>query len=555
MLVVEAADEIGGGTRSAELTQPGFVHDICSAIHPLGIASPFLRSLPLEQHGLEWIHPQIPVAHPLADGRAAVVHRSLEETAAGFGVDSDRYRRLLLPFVDRVDDLLQQVLGPLRLPRHPLLMARFGIRAVRSARSLVDVWFRDERVRGMFAGMAAHSVLPLDRSLTAAVGLMFAATAHSGGWPLPRGGSQQIANALASYLRSLGGEILTGTRIDSLADVPPTRVVLFDTTPSSLIQIAGDALPARYVRRLRTFRHGPGVFKVDWALDAPIPWKAPDCRRAGTVHLGGTFEEIADSERAAWSGNVSDRPFVLVAQQSLFDPSRAPAGKHTGWAYCHVPHGSTADLTEQIEAQVERFAPGFRALILARHTMSPTAMETYNANYIGGDITGGVMDFRQLFTRPVARWSPYTTPAANLLICSASTPPGAGVHGMCGYHAATGGPRPRAETTPRIRFNGPFLLRLLMRHVAVIYLAVVLMLSFVTFVLYGFDKRRARQNGRRVPENTLHLMALCGGWPGALIGQQVFRHKTQKLSFRIVLGLCVLLNLAVVIGLIVVLQG
>ncbi len=436
VLVLEAASEIGGGMRSAELTLPGFVHDICSAIHPLGVASPFFNSVPLAQFGLEWIHPDAPLAHPLADGRVAVVERSLESTASGFGRDGPAYRRLLEPLVEHADHLFEQLLGPIRLPRHPLLMLRFALRVMRSARGLAKGLFRDERTQGMFAGMAAHAVLPLDRLLTAAVGLMFCVTAHGGGWPLPRGGSQKIAAAMAGYLSSLDGEIVTGRRVATLAEVPPAKAILFDVTPRQLCRIAGEALPSGYRRKLAAFRHGPGVFKIDWALDGPIPWKAAECRRAGTVHVGGTFDEIAAAERSAWSRTPAQRPFVLVAQQSLFDDTRAPAGKHAGWAYCHVPHGSQVDMVERIEAQMERFAPGFRELILARHVMSPAGFQAHNANYIGGDITGGVMDLRQFLARPAFRFSPYSTPAKNLFLCSSSTPPGAGVHGMCGYHAA-----------------------------------------------------------------------------------------------------------------------
>ena len=437
VLVLEAADSIGGGLRSAALTLPGFVHDVCSAIHPLGIASPFFQSIPLHEYGLEWVHPDVPVAHPLEDGRVALVHRSLEATAKGLGADGTSYHRLLSPFVSNADRILRQVLGPVRWPRHPLLMTRFALRAVQSADRLARHWFRDDIAQGMFAGMAAHAVLPLEQRLTAAVGLMFCITAHGGGWPLPRGGTQRIADAMAAYLQSIGGTMETGVRVDSLKDVPTAKAVLFDTSPGALSRIAGDVLPLGYRRRLQRFRHGPGVFKVDWALDGPIPWKNNDCARAGTVHVGGTLREVAAAERAAWSGTPAERPFVLVAQQSLFDSSRAPRGKHTGWAYCHVPHGSTFDMTDRIESQIDRFAPGFRDRILNRCVTTPTALENYNPNYVGGDITGGVMDLGQIFTRPVARWNPYTTPVKNVFICSLPRHHrGAGVHGMCGYYAA-----------------------------------------------------------------------------------------------------------------------
>jgi phytoene dehydrogenase-like protein len=436
VLVLEAAEAIGGGTRSAELTLPGFVHDVCSAIHPLGVASPFFRSIPLEDLGLEWIHPGAPVAHPMADGSAAVVHRSLTAAAGGFGSDAAAYQRLLRPLVANADNLLQQVLGPPRLPRHPWLMFCFGMRGLHSARALVRRWFREDRVGGMFAGMAAHSILPLDRLLTGAVGLMFCMTAHSQGWPFPRGGSQQLANAMQQYLAALGGRVETGVRVRRLSDVPPARTILFDTSPRQLCEIAKEVLPSAYQRKLLRYRHGPGVFKVDWALDGPIPWRANECRQAGTVHVGGTFEEVAAAEQAAWTTTPAERPFVLVAQQSLFDPSRAPPGKQTGWAYCHVPAGCTFDMTDRIEARIEQFAPGFRDLVLERHVMTPSDFEQYNANYIGGDIAGGVMDWRQVLARPTARLTPYATPARHIFLCSASTPPGAGVHGMCGYYAA-----------------------------------------------------------------------------------------------------------------------
>lgn len=436
VLVVEAADEIGGGTRSAELTLPGFVHDVCSAIHALGVASPFFKSLPLDEYGLEWIHPEAPLAHALDDGDAAVAEQSLDATCEKLGRDGDAYRKLFAPLVNGSEKLLTQNLGPFCPPRNPWLMTQFGLRAVYSACGLARRRFRDDRAQGLFMGMAAHSVLPLEDFLTAAVGLMLGITAHDGGWPVAKGGSQQIANAMARYLKTLGGEIIVNRRVTAMSELPAADAYLFDISPRHLSTIAGDALPAGYRRKLERFRHGPGIFKLDWALDGPIPWAASECARAGTVHVGGTLDEVAAAERAPWEGRCADKPFLLVAQQSLFDPSRAPEGKQTGWGYCHVPHGSTEDMTERIEAQIERFAPGFRDLILERHVMSPADFERKNANYIGGDITGGVMDFRQLFTRPTARWNPYTTPACNIFICSASTPPGGGVHGMCGFHAA-----------------------------------------------------------------------------------------------------------------------
>ena len=436
VLVLEAAETVGGGTRTAELTLPGFHHDVCSAIHPLGLGSPYLRTLPLEEHGLEWIQPPVPLAHPFDDGTAALLERSVEATGATLGPDAAAYRRLMSPLVARADTLLAELLGPFRLPRHPLLLSRFGLSAILPAERLARRRFEGESARGLFAGLAAHSMLPLTASPSAAFGLMLGLLGHHVGWPVPRGGSQAIADALASYLRSLGGEIECGRPVASLEELPPARAVLLDVTPRQLIRIAGDRLPSGYRRRLERYRYGPGVFKLDFALDGPIPWQAQECARAATVHLGGTLEEIADSEAAPSRGEHADRPYVLLAQQSLFDPTRAPAGKHTTWAYCHVPNGSAVDMTERIEAQIERFAPGFRDRVLARHAWGPAELERYNANYVGGDINGGVQDLRQHFTRPVARRVPYSTPAKGVYLCSSSTPPGGGVHGMCGWWAA-----------------------------------------------------------------------------------------------------------------------
>jgi phytoene dehydrogenase-like protein len=438
VIVLEGKETIGGGSRSAALTLPGFTHDVCSAIHPLGLASPFMRSLPLHEHGLEWIHPSAPLAHPLDDGRAVMLERTVEATgtSANLGRDGKAYRKLMGPLVHDWHRLAEDILGPLRFPRHPIALTRFGVKALLSASVLAKLAFKEERARAIFAGMAAHSMLPMERPPTASFGLVLATLAHVVGWPVARGGSQQIANAMASYFCSLGGEIATGRLVESLADLPTAQAVLFDVTPRQLLRIAGDSLPSGYRRQLRRYRYGPGVFKIDWALDGPVPWKAGECARAGTVHLGGTIEEIAASERAIWHGQHHERPFVLLAQQSLFDATRAPDGKHTVWAYCHVPHGSTLDMTERIEGQVERFAPGFRDRVLARHTMSAPEMQHYNPNYIGGDINGGIQDVRQLFTRPTINLTPYRTPAKGIYICSSSTPPGGGVHGMCGYFAA-----------------------------------------------------------------------------------------------------------------------
>jgi phytoene dehydrogenase-like protein len=434
VLVLEAAETIGGGTRSAELTLPGFVHDLCSAVHPLAAGSPFLRTLPLEQHGLEFIYPPVSLAHPFDDGTVALLERSVDATSRSLGRDGAAYRKLMAPLVRDWDLLADELLGPLRLPHHPLALARFGLRAVRSAHGCAASWFADERARGLFAGLAAHSFLPLERLATAAFGLILGVSGHAVGWPVARGGSQRIADALAAYLRSLGGEIVTGVRVTSLDELPPARAVLCDLTPRQLLRIAGQRLPTSFRRKLMHYRYGPAAFKIDWALSAPVPWRTADCAHAATVHLGGTLAEIATSERAPWRGEHAERPFVLVAQPSLFDPSRAPAGRHTLWAYCHVPNGSTFDMTERIENQIERFAPGFRDCVLVRQVTPPAELERRNANLVGGDINGGAQDLRQLFLRPTARL--YSTPLAGLYLCSSSTPPGGGVHGMCGYFAA-----------------------------------------------------------------------------------------------------------------------
>ena len=436
VIVLEAEDTVGGGARSAELTLPGFVHDVGSAIHPLGYASPFFSTLPLGEHGLEWVHPPAPLAHPFDTGPAAVLERSVEETGSTLGPDAEAYRRLMTPIARDFDRLIGSLLGPPRLPRHPVALAGFGLRALRSARGLAEGLFGGERAKGLFAGNAAHSFLPMERAPSASFGLVLSALGHTAGWPFPKGGSQKIADALVSYLRSLGGEVCTEVRVRAVEDVPRTRAVLFDVTPKQLLEIAGEHFTWRYRRALKRYRYGPGVFKIDFALDGPIPWKAEGCSRAGTVHIGGTLDEISAGEAAVFRGEHPERPFVLLAQQSLFDGTRAPEGKHTVWAYCHVPNGSDLDMTERIEAQIERFAPGFKDRILARSTMGPADLEKINANHVGGDINGGLMDFRQLFTRPAARLTPYSTSAKGLYICSSSTPPGGGVHGMCGYSAA-----------------------------------------------------------------------------------------------------------------------
>jgi phytoene dehydrogenase-like protein len=427
---------VGGGCRSEELTLPGFVHDTCSTVHALALASPFLSSLPLAQHGLELAHPEAPLAHPLDDGSAVMLERSVGETARGLGRDADAYRSLFDPLVANADELFEEILGPLRAPRHPLVLARFGPSALRSAVGLARSRFKGDRARALLAGCCAHSMLSLRGPASAAIGIVLLLSAHRVGWPVARGGSQRVADALAAHLSSLGGDIEEGRWVESLDELAGFSTRLLDVTPRQLLRLAGSQLPARYQGALRRFRYGPGVFKLDWALDGPIPWRASAVARAGTVHLGGTLEEIAASEDAATRGAHSASPYVLLVQPTLFDPTRAPAGRHTAWAYCHVPHGSSRDMTETIEAQVERFAPGFRDLVAARSAMGSAELERRNPNYVGGDINGGVQNLRQLLMRPVARPVPYSTPVEGLYVCSSSTPPGGGVHGMCGYFAA-----------------------------------------------------------------------------------------------------------------------
>ncbi|WP_181305167.1 NAD(P)/FAD-dependent oxidoreductase [Rufibacter sp. XAAS-G3-1] len=435
VLLIEGKDQLGGGLRSQELTLPGFVHDVCSAIHPLAAGSPFFKTLPLQEHGLEFVYPQVSAAHPFDNGRAAALTMSLRETAQALGADEQAYLNLMQPLVKSWPKLATDVLGPLRIPKHPIDMAAFGLNALTSATFLANR-FKTPEARGLWAGMAAHSIQPLSNLTTSAIGLVLMAVGHLQGWPVPKGGSQQIANALVSYFTSLGGKIETGRYVTSLAQLPSHKALLLDVTPRQLLEMAGEKLSPFYRSQLQRYRYGMGVFKIDWALDGPIPFTAPECRQAGTIHLGNTLEEIAASERASAGGGHPEKPFVLLAQQSLFDPTRAPAGKHTAWAYCHVPNGSTVDMTNAIERQVERFAPGFRDLILKRHTLNTAQMQAHNPNYIGGDINGGIIDLRQLYTRPVVTLSPYQTSAEGIYICSSSTPPGGGVHGMCGFHAA-----------------------------------------------------------------------------------------------------------------------
>ena len=434
--VLEAGPEPGGGLRSAELTLPGFVHDICSAIHPLGAGSPFFRSLGLGRHGLRWIEPEVALAHPLDGGRAGALHRSTEDTLAQMGEDAEAFARWIAPHSRGWDDLAPSLLAPIaRVPRHPYALARFGIPSLAPATVLGKRIFRTDEARGVFAGCAAHAFMSLRSPMTSSFGLMLAASAGAVGWPMVAGGSARLSDALVAELEEHGGTVECGRRVTSMSDLPPHRAVLFDIAPRQVAAIAGDALAPRYRRRLERFRLGPAVFKVDHALSGPVPWEAEACRKAGTVHIGGTIDEIADSERAVADGRIHDRPFMLVAQQSLADPSRAPAGQHTLWSYCHIPNGSVVDMTTRMEAQIERFAPGFRDLILARHVAGPAWYERHNRAYIGGDITGGAYDGLQIVFRPTIGRS-YRTTNPSLFLCGAATPPGGGVHGMCGHHSA-----------------------------------------------------------------------------------------------------------------------
>lgn len=437
VLVLEASPRPGGGTRSEELTLPGVVHDVCSAIHPLGLASPALRSLPLDDHGLEWLHPDVPLAHPLDGGGAALLHRSVAATADGLGADGAAYRKLIEPFVRSGFDLTDGLLSPLTVPpKHPIELARYGVTGIQPSTRVARRRFATDEANGLFAGLAAHSMMSLGSLSTAGYGMMLGGLGHLVGWPMARGGSQSIADSLVGVLESLGGSVVCDAPVTSLDELPPARAVLLDLTPRQVLAVAGENLPDRYARRLGRYRYGPGVFKLDLALDGPIPWTNPDVAKAATVHIGGTMPEIAAAEDDVLRGRHPERPFVLLAQPTLFDDSRAPSGVHTAWAYCHVPNGSTADMTEPIESQIERFAPGFRDLVIARHTMATGAMEAHNANYVGGDINGGAADLRQFVARPTLGLHPWVTPADGLYLCSSSTPPGGGVHGMCGWHAA-----------------------------------------------------------------------------------------------------------------------
>ncbi len=434
----EANSYIGGGACTRELTLPGFRHDVCSAVHPMGITSPFFQTLPLADHGLQWIHPPILMAHPFDDGTAAVLLRSMLDTANSLGAeDGQAYRRLMTPFMRHWPEVIAEALAPpLRIPRHPFLMARLGLYGLPSAKGLVERTFKSDRARSFFLGIAAHTLLPMEKSPSAAFGIMLALAGHAAGWPIPRGGSQSISEALASILRAHGGKIVVSSPVRSLEPFADARAIVFDLTPRQVLKVAGGKLPDHYRRRLESYRYGPGVFKIDWALSGPIPWTANECRNAGTIHLGASSSEVSESAAAAWYGREDQNPFIILVQPSLFDSTRCPDGKHTAWAYCHVPNGSTQDKTDAIERKVERFAPGFRELILARSTMNTRQLEAHNENLVGGDINGGVQDIRQFLFRPVPALDPYAMPAKGLFICSAATPPGGAVHGMCGYYAA-----------------------------------------------------------------------------------------------------------------------
>lgn len=435
--VFEASDSVGGGTRTKELTLPGFHHDICSAIHPMAKASPFIKSLPLEDYGLKWIYPDYPLAHPLDEESPALLFKSFSETIDSLGKDGAAYQKLFEPLVQNWEALAPQLLGPISfIPKTPLVMAKFGLKALQSAEGLAESMFSTDRAKALFAGLAAHSILPLDKISTAAIGMVLGAVGHVENWPFPKGGSHAITHAMASYFKSLGGEIELGRPVTDLGELPTSKVIFFNTTPAQLLDIAGNYVPDKYARKVSKFEYGAGVYKIDLALSEPIPWRDKECGKAGTVHVGGTLEQIVASEQCLKNNTHHEKPYVLVAQQSLFDDTRAPEGKHTCWAYCHVPNGSERDMTEPILSQIERFAPGFRDTIIGKHTMNTKAMENYNANYIGGDINGGKQDITQLFTRPAGLFDPYHVPGTNLYISSSSTPPGGGVHGMCGYHAA-----------------------------------------------------------------------------------------------------------------------
>lgn len=436
VIVFEAQATVGGGTRSGQLTIPGFTHDFCSAVHPFATVSPFFSMLNLENLGLRWLTPRVQLAHPFDDGHAAALFRSIEETSKTLGHDQSRYRSWMAPLARRSAVLFPDMLSPTRMPRHPLLLARFGLQAISPCATIARRFFSGREARALFGGLCAHSFLPLDKTPSAAIGLILAIAGHGAGWPIPLGGSQKIADVLVERFKAHKGELVTAAPISSLRDLPRSQLVFLDLTPKQLLKLAGDRLPRAYRQSLERFRYGPGVFKVDWALSGPIPWRSALCREAGTLHLGEPLEELIESEKAPWQGVPAEKPFVLLSQPTILDATRAPPGYHIAWAYCHVPHGSTFDMTERIEKQVERFAPGFKNVVITKKASNTRELENENPNLIGGDISGGSMGSGQLFFRPALRLNPYSTPVAGLYICSASTPPGPGVHGMCGYNAA-----------------------------------------------------------------------------------------------------------------------
>ncbi len=433
--VFEAEQQAGGGARTLELTLPGFHHDFGSAVHPMAAASPFFTSLPLHAHGLEWIHSPAPLAHPFDDGTAITLERDLDAAVRVLAPDGKAWRELVAPLVEHWAEFAHEILRPLiHLPRSPFLMASFGLNALLPATSLANRLFRSHRTKALFAGLAAHSFLALDEPMSAAFGIVLGTTAHAVGWPIPRGGAQSITRALIAHLSRLGGTLQTSSRVERLDSLGQFNAALCDVTPRQLLQLAGERFTPEYNRLLGRYRYGPGVFKVDYALSQPIPWKAPDCARAATVHLGGSLEEFVASEDAMRHGRHAERPFVLLSQPTLFDLTRAPQGKHIVWAYCHVPNGSSFDMLPRLEAQIERFAPGFRDCILSHRAFQSADLEAMDANLVGGDINGGAADWRQFLFRPT--WRQYATPDRSVYICSSSTPPGGGVHGMCGFNAA-----------------------------------------------------------------------------------------------------------------------
>ncbi len=434
--IIEAEDTIGGGTRTKELTEPGFLHDVCSAVHPTAVASPYLSTLPLHEYGLEWIHPDVAASHPLSNGTAVLGYTSLTKTMEQFGSDAQRYKNLFEGYINAWESLKVDLFGTLRIPNNPLRMAKFGLLGMQSTTRLAHSLFKTEEARAFFAGHAAHSILPLEKAFSSSFGLVLCTSMHAVGWPIAKGGSAKITSAMAEYFKSLGGTIETGNRITSLGELPTTKSILFDLTPHQVARICGKELPAGYKKKLMAFEYGPGACKIDIAVSEPIPWLNEETKKAGTVHLGGTLEELARSEREIWNGKHTEKPYVLLSQPSIFDKTRAPKGKHTVWAYCHVPNGSDKDCSTEIINQIERWAPGFKDTIISYNTMTAVNMNAYNENYIGGDINGGAQFLKQLIGRPVLRWNPYKTPAKGIYMCSSSTPPGGGVHGMSGYHAA-----------------------------------------------------------------------------------------------------------------------